>query len=55
MENQNQDLETTILQLKDTKLNEAGAPAKTPGRKIRKLTPRNLYMGDENDDLFGIN
>jgi len=51
---ENAGTEKDILQLKDLDLSENGdlPPAKTPGRKIRKLTPRTQGVVDENFDML---
>lgn len=51
--------ETAILQLKHLDIHDNGneggefRPAKTPGRKIRKLTPRTQGVVDENFEMLG--
>jgi len=55
----NAGVEMDILQLKDLDLgeNENGSGdvplAKTPGRKMRKLTPRTPGVVDENFEMLG--
>ncbi|MCJ1250956.1 hypothetical protein MMC30_008185 [Trapelia coarctata] len=51
---ENAGMEVDILQLKNLDLSENGdlPPAKSPGRKIRKLTPRTQGIVDENFDLL---
>ncbi|MCJ1402636.1 hypothetical protein MMC11_005856 [Xylographa trunciseda] len=41
-----------VLRVKQTDLNQTVPPVKTPGRKIRKLTPRTPAFADENFDLL---
>ncbi|MCJ1394774.1 hypothetical protein MMC18_007654 [Xylographa bjoerkii] len=41
-----------VLRVKQTDLNQTVPSMKTPGRKIRKLTPRTPAFADENSDLL---
>lgn len=44
--------EEEILRIREMDLNEYMPPVKTPGRRIRKLTPKAPTFIDENFDLF---